>query len=257
MQDLSPTKWSAVRGKSPTKRELSAWTEKQWICFIQFCLVFIEHTDERTKDGTGWKMTFSRKKWREAEEFLDMPNHPFQEFLYRIDKFSDSPLNTEKKFFAKLSSMMKFCLGYLRHNPSLVSPTMRSLIEPNPRLNWCLVQTKIIDTAVGQVVVSRTDRPVGVVHDNESVASHEKRLFDASIRATDILTKLMENVDARSAELNKMPLKDVLMAIGRMSYVFSVGRQIKIGKGIFKQINIHAAGREELEQAMLSMNKDE
>lgn len=251
MKDLAPHKWTAVIGKSPTKRDLVSWDEGKWITFLQFLRFFIEGEGEESK----FKVT--KDSWLRAEGFLDMPDHPFQEFLYRVNKFSYDPVATPKKFYWKLSSMTKYALGYLRTNPSLVSSTMRDIIQPEPRLNWCLEQTKIVETAVGHVIVPRADRDVGFGRDNQDLIPHQKRLYDASIKATDLLTKLINEVDARPEELKKMPLKDILMAIGRMSYVFSVGRNIKVNKGVFKQINIHAAGREELEAALLKVNESE
>ena len=251
MKDLAPHKWVAVQGKSPTKRDLVSWDEAKWICFIQFLKVFIDGQGEESK----FKVT--KAKWHEAEGFLEMPDHPFQEFLYRVDKFTDDPTATEKKFYWKLASMMKYVLGYLRANPALISPTMRELIEPEPRLNWCLRQTKIVETAVGPVVAKDNVRDIGFGRDTQTLASQERRLYEVSVKATDLLEKLIDQVDARPEELRKMPLKDVLMAIGRMSYVFTVGKNIRVGKGVFKQININAASREELEAAMLQANKEE
>ena len=191
----------------------------------------------------------------EAEGFLEMPNHPFQEFMYRINRFSYDAGMNEKKFYFKLASMIKQTLQYIRENPSIVSPKMREAIEPEPRLAWCLKQTTIRNTAVGSVLVPNS-REIGMFGDNLPAVAHEQRLMEAAIKVTNLLSHLVDSVNARETELNKMPLRDVLNAIGRMAYVFSVGKQLKPSKNVLKQINIHTAGRDELEAAILAVNKD-
>lgn len=255
MNDLSPSKWSVVKGKNPTKRELAVWKEGQWITFLRFCEVFIEKTGDRTKDGTGVTIKVTDKKWREVEGFLDMPDHPFQEFLYRIDKFTDDPTATRNKFYYKLVTMTKIVLGYLRANPSIVTTTMREIIEPNPRLNWCLQTTKIVDTAVGAIVVPDKVERVGISHTNQEVASYEKNLADAVTKVTNLLVRIIESISPE--DLEKMSAKDKMMAVGRMSYVFTVGKSFRVNKGVFKQININSASRDQLESLMLEFNKNE
>ena len=249
------TKWRAVQGKNPTKRELVTWNEGQWICFLRFCELFIVKSDERTKDGSGVSLKVTDAKWREVEGFLDMPDHPFQEFLYRIDKFTYDPTATRMKFFWKLASMVKFVLGYLKTNPSIVTTKMREIIEPNPRFNWCLVQTKIVETAVGAIVVPDKEERVTNHPKNMDIVSYEQNLADAVTKTTNLLIRLVDSV--KPEELEKMPVKDRLMAIGRMSYLFSVGKHFKINSKIFNNININAASREELENAMLDFSKNE
>jgi hypothetical protein len=249
------TKWRAIIGKNPTKRELVTWDEGQWICFLRFCELFIVKSDERTKDGSGVSLKVTDAKWREVEGFLDMPDHPFQEFLYRIDKFTYDPTATRMKFFWRLSSMVKFVLGYLRQNPSIVTTKMREIIEPNPRFSWCLSQTKIVGTSVGAVVTPDKEERVTNHTTNMEVASYEKNLADAVLKTTNLLVRLVDSI--KPEEIEKMPVKDRLMAVGRMSYIFTVGKSFKVGKGIFKQININMAGREELEKAMLDFNSNE
>jgi hypothetical protein len=186
-----------------------------------------------------------------------MPDHPFQEFLYRINFFTFDPNASEKKFYFKLVSMMKFVLGYLRINPSIISDEMKKIIEPNPRLNWCLRQTKVVATGIEgvEVVVPDTKETTGIVHSNQHIANYEHQLQETMIKTVNLLNRLVETVAKK--DLNKMETKDLLLAIGRMSYVFSIGKQIRPNKTVFTQININKAGREELENAMLNFNKNE
>lgn len=64
-------------------------------------------------------------------------------------------------------------------------------------------------------------------------------------------------LDIPPEDIKKMSPKDRLMAAARMAPFLNMTKNFKPGKQIFKQINIHGAGREELEAAMLAMNKDE
>lgn len=249
---MADTKWKVVISKSPTKRELSAWTEKQWITFLRFCEFYIV-----TKEDGKVSISITKEKWAEGEEVLKMPDHPFHEFLYRINFFTFDSNASQKKFYFKLVSMMKFILGYLRVNPSLVSDEMKKIIEPNPRLNWCLKQTKVIETAIGDIVVpDKMDRVEGDKKgSNQNIASYEQQLQESMIKTTNLLDRLVG--EAAGRPLNKMETKDLLMAIGRMSWVFSAGRQMKPNQQIFNQINIHKSSREELESAILNFNKTE
>lgn len=249
------SKYRAVQGKNPSKRELVTWDEGQWICFLRFCEIFVSTSEKKTTDGSGVKFKVTEAKWREVEGFLDMPDHPFQEFLYRIDKFTYDPSANATKFYWKFLSMVKFVLGYLKSNPSIVTEKMREIIEPNPRFNWCLTQTKVVETIVGPMVVPDREERVGNHPTNMDIASYEKNLADAVTKTTNLLVRLVESV--KPEELEKMPVKDRLMAIGRMSYVFTVGKSFKVNKGVFKQINIHAADRDTLEAALLDFNKEE
>ncbi len=238
--------------KSPTKRELSSWTESQWITFLRFCEFYIV-----TKEDGKVSISITKEKWKHGEEFLKMPDHPFQEFLYRINFFTFDSNASEKKFYFKLVSMMKFVLGFLRVNPSIVSEEMKKIIEPNPRLNWCLKQTKIVETVAGEIVVpDKLDRVESDTKgNNQSIASYDQQLQESMIKTTNLLDRLVAQAAGR--DLSKMETKDLLLAIGRMSWVFSAGRQMKPNKMVFKQLNINKAGREELEKAMLDFNQDE
>jgi len=238
-------KWKYVEGKTPSKRELVDWTEQHWMSFLQFCMFFI------SGEGENQKLSVTKQRWRETEGLLAMPNHPFEEFLYRVNKFPTDPGASEKRFFGKFSSMMRFCLGYLKNNPSKVTPTMRKFIEPNQRLNWCLTQTKIVPTDLGVDVVTldpqdRSTQPF----QNQPVATYEKQLTDSMLKTANLLNLLVDSI--KPEEINKMPVKDRLAAIARMSYVYSIGKSFKPGKQIFKQLNIHAANREDLEKAVLA-----
>ncbi len=242
-------RWKVVEGKTPTSRELVVWTEGHWITFLQFLQNYIVQKDE------NWSISVTKARWHENEQFLTMPDHPFQEFLFRINQFSTDPMSSEKKFYYKLSSMMKFVLGYLKKNPSKITGKMKEIIEPNPRLNWCLTQTKIVTTGTGiDVVVPDHQQRVDPARPMQEIASYQQQMVEATIKVTNLLTQLIESV--KPDEIAKMPIKDRLMAIGRMSYVFTVGKNFKPGKLIFKQLNIHAAGREELEAAMMDFNKE-
>lgn len=243
-------KWQPVVGKSPTKRELANWTEAHYIHFLRFCEFFIHYTEKGEP-----KVSVTKERWHKAEDLLNMPDHPFHEFLYRINHFSIDPNSSEKKFYFKLISMMKFVLGYLRSNPALVGDEMKKIIEPNARFNWCLTQTRVVDTAVGPVVVPDSQMRVGEFHNNQPLATTEQNLLSAMNRAINLFNVVAESITPE--EIKKMAPKDKLLAMARMFPLFSVTKNFKPGKQIFKQINIHAAGREELESAMLAMNKDD
>lgn len=245
------TRWRAVTGKNPAKRDLAGWDEDHWITFLRFCLLFIV-TEEKKQ-----KIAVTEKSWREIEaELLSDPNDSRNEFLFRVNQFTFNKDASFRKFYAKLSSIIMFTLGYLRANPSLVSTKMRNIIEPNPRLNWCLSQTKVVETAVGEVVAPENTQDIGVYGTarTQTLPSVEKRLLDANIKLTDLFTKLIESIDAR--EFKKLTTKEKLAAVTQLRSVLAMNRGIKINAGVFKNININASSRQDLENALLDMSKN-
>lgn len=244
------SKWRAIQGKSPSRRDLATWQGKQFICFAQFCLFFVTYSE----DGLQSKVSVTKEKWRQAEEFLGMPDHPFQEFLYRINHFTFDPNASEKKFYYKLISMMKHILGYVRSNPGIISDEFRTLVEPHPRLNWCLQQTRVVETAVGPVLAPDKMQKVGDMHSMQSVASIEQRLSEVLSKGISTFELLLSSISAD--DIKKMTTKDKLLAAARLHPFFTFAKGFKPGKQVFKQINIHAASREDLEKAILAVNKE-
>lgn len=247
---MSQVTWKVVAGVSLNKRTLSEWGEKQYVTFLRFCEFFIV-----VKNGVQ-TLAITKERWRESEEFLK-DDHPYQEFLYRINLFSFDKGATEKKFAYKLMNMMRVVLGYLRENPALITPTLKEIIEPNPRFNWCLKQTKIVTTKSGfDVVVPDNAEPLGEGRGPVgSVATHQQKLIESMNRVTNVMDMLANSITPE--EIKKMSAKDRLAALARMSFVFGLSKSVKPSKNIFKQIKIQVAGREELEEAMLIANRDE
>lgn len=236
------SKWKIVQGKIPTKRELADWKPDHYIHFLRFC----EHFIVQKEDG-HLIVSVTKERWRSAEQILAMPDHPFQEFLYRINRFTFQPDASEKKFNFKFGSMMRFVLGYLRDNPILISDEMRKIIEPNEKLNWCLKTTTITQTPMGPIL---TPNEMG-----GSIAPLEQRLMESVNKAINLFDLLTGSIDAE--ELKKMSVKDKLAAVARLAPFLNSAKNFKPGKQIFKQINIHTSDRETLESALLAVAKDD
>lgn len=244
---VAESKFKVLAGKTPTKSELASWEEGRYVIFLRFCEIFI------SDKGGELKLGVTKQKWHEVESFLEDGDHPFNEFLYRINFFSFQPQASEKRFYFKLIRLMQTILGYLKDNPSLITPRLKDIIEPNPKFNWCLTTTKVIDTALGPVVVPNKEG-IDPRYAN-TPAPYEARLIDAMTQATDLISKLAGSIT--DEDIKKMSSKDKLLAFARLLPVFNLSKTIKPGKTVFKQINIHAADRETLEAGLLAFNKDE
>lgn len=245
-------KWSAVEDKFPSKRELASWDEGHWISLLRFYEVFIRIKEETNEHY----MSVSKEKWIEAEGFLKMPDHPFHEYLYRINRFTFSPGASEKKFFYKMSAMMRATLGYLRENPARITEKMRGIIEREPRFAWCLKQTKVVDVGAGfNIVVPDKDMPGVDGTRTQDLATFEQQLTEAIMKTTNLVVSIVESISVE--DLKKMATDKKLSAIAKLVPLLKIGQGFRPGTQVFKQINVHNADRETLEKAMLEFSKAE
>lgn len=231
--------WQPVKGKLFTPRDLANFTEERYITFLQFCVQFMVPSEE------GPKYSNTKDLWLKSEEIMLMPDHPFEEYLWRINFFSTNKDASYRKFFAKLLVMMNTTLKYIQRNPSVVTDEMRKIIEMYPRFEWALKQTAIVPTQMGtEVMVQKS-----------GVASFDEQLYNAGVKTVNMLERLVDSISDR--DIKNMKSRDKMIAIGRLGYVFQIAKSLKPNRQIFQQINIHGADRDTLEKALLGMNKEE
>lgn len=185
-----------------------------------------------------------------------MPDHPFHEFLYRINFFTFDKGATRKRFHFKLLNFMRVVLTYIQANPSMVTDAMRGVMVTTQKFEWALYQTKKVETAVGIETVV----PNVVVDEKTATVITPATLDHQMQEATRSVLNMVKRLSSRpitEAELRAMSPKERITAVAKLIPIFTVGRNLKPGKQVFKQINIHGAGREELEGALLAFNKNE
>lgn len=229
--------WKSVKGKFFSQTELANMTEARRITFLRFCEQFMIPS----KDGPKYSNT--KELWLDAERIMDMPDHPFQEYLWRINFFSTDKDASYRKFFAKLLTLMNTILKYLQINPSLITDDMRKIMEIYPRFSWALTQTAIVPTINGgEVVVQKS-----------GTAPFEQRLYEVGLKTVNMLERLVDSISEK--DLKEMKGRDKLIAIGRMGYIFTVAKNLKPNKQVYKQFNFVNASAEDLEKVLLQ--KDE
>ncbi len=232
----------------PSKRDLSEWTDKKFIFFLNFLLFFLLKSDKTER------FSAPRVKRIEAEHFLETPNHPYQEFLYRINQFTFDPNSSDRKFMFKFQTLYRAVLYYLRANPALITAEMKKLMESTPRLKWAMSNTKVITSELGvDVVVADTKDNSSIVSKEMTVPSLEKRMLDALLKTVNVYEMLSTSLTQR--EIKQMDAKDKLMALARFSPLFNMVKSFRPNVTLFKNLNVHVANKDDLEQQMLDYAK--
>ncbi|MGC9602253.1 MAG: hypothetical protein ABSE76_00710 [Minisyncoccia bacterium] len=212
-----------LRGKLPTRQELSGWDEAKYLAFLQFCQLFI------TQTPTGSVIRVTKERWQETHS---LPLESHQEFFYRIDCSPEDPAATERAFYHRLANMMKGVLGYLRLHPETITPAMREIIEPNQRFKWCLATRTPVPVII--------PRPV----------SFDDKLAEAADKVTDLFIRLVDSISQE--DLDQMSPKERVLAASRMQYVFDLKKHLRTYPGSFRHINTQTASIRELEAEVLS-----
>ena len=231
--------YKTVKNKNFRSTELAQWGEKQYITFLRFVEQFMVPSEE------GPKYSGINDLWRKAEEVMLMPDHPFQEYLWRIDRFTSGKDTSYRKFFKKVNDLMQTVLKFIQNNPAVVTDEMRKILEMYPRFAWSLKQSAIVETTMGFPVVAP----------QAALASFDQRLYNAGVKTVDLLEKLVDSISDR--DLKTMKARDKMIAIGRMGYIFNIAKSLKPNTKIFNTININGASREELEASLLRNARDE
>jgi hypothetical protein len=222
-------------------KELGHFTSAHWIYFLNFSSLLIG-TDSKGDEA----FTVTKEKIAQIEEYMKIPQHPYQEFLYRIDRFSDS--YTPRDFYVRFQTMVRMLLTYLKRNPSSVSPEMKEIMEQYPeRLGWALKQYEVVTLENGDEVVERNvDTPDGPI----KVTSIQEKMQNSLLQIADIMETLSSSFT--KTELKSLDVKEKIAALSKLSYIFDVAKKGKVGS--VTQINFNAPTKD-LEKQMLDMVK--
>jgi hypothetical protein len=210
-----------IAGKIPTRQIVDGWSEDKHLSFLAFCRLFIATND---KGETAWRVTSEARATAEAAT-----DPSYKEFLERI-QLSEGE-TTDKKFYHRLQTMVRLVLGYLRLNPSTITPQMREVLEGNKPLSWAL-----------------TSKPAPLVVTRPSTVSPGVQMSYLHQQVLDLAQKFIESITPE--EIAKMKTKDRLAAFTSLQRSF--GAKIKDSRtSVFAHLKIEQASREELERAML------
>lgn len=207
----------------PNRIELSEWSEEQYLAFLNFCRHFIEDDPK----GATWRVTVEKRK-------TALSHTDWREFLDRLTPPPVKMTTGDRQFYYRLVAMVRLVLGYLRLNQERITLRMREVIEPSPRLNWCLA----IKQASSEIV---TVRPYPT-NPQEQIASTLDKVANLCYRLADSITP---------KDIAKMSPKDRVLALGRLQFVYGASQRTKRPTSVFRQIDIEHASIRELEEIVL------
>jgi hypothetical protein len=233
----------AVMGKNPTPVEMATWSHDKWMDFLRFTAIFI---GKDKKEEESFKFTDENRK--QADDFLKIPNHPFHEWIYRVNKWPEEDSNSDFRF--KFQSITRVVLGYLKAHPSIIDSNMRVLISAYPkRLGWVLSQYTTAQTRAGELLTrdTSTDNSVPV-----ALPSIQTKLMNSLVLMADIYERIAASVSDK--DIPKMLLSEKLKALKDLSFVFSTASK-KQQTNHLTQININTKDAKGAEEAMMSYIK--
>lgn len=242
--------YSIIEGKYPTWKELSEWSENHWITFLTFADFFIViHPNSES-----W--TINMAKIEEMETYLDIPNHPYHEFIFRVGQWKK--VTTPIKFKKKLQGMTNHSLRFFKNHPAAVSEAIKLQIERHPTtMAWCLKQFDTKETAAGEIVTrDNTVATLGTTR-NVSLPSLQAQIMTATLKIADLVSTIAGSIS--DSQLRSMDTDDKLKHLARLVPILTQIGKAKMGGNSFTQINLNG-GVKDLEQEMLAYvtqsNKD-
>lgn len=233
-----------VMGKVPTAVEMASWSHDQWMDFLRFTALFIERDIE--KDIETFKFTDDKRNT--LNDFLAIPSHPFQELIYRIDRWPGEHSNADYRF--KFQAMVRVVLTYLKQHPSLIDPNMKVIIDSYPkRLGWVLAQYKTIQTHAGEMTVrdDSTDTQSTV-----TMPSIQTKMMNSLIKVADIYENIAASI--KDKDVKDMKLTEKLKALKDLSFVFATTSK-KQATNHLTMINIGGKNAKAVEEGMMDYIK--
>lgn len=248
MNKFAKSKFKVVQGELPRVIDFQSWDDTKIYKLVKFIDFFTE----------GEKMNFSYEKRKEME-MIDDPY--FEEFMVRIDSPSWTEIRKDK-FKMRFLTMMRTFLGFLKRNPHLISEDIYIVLSKSPRMDWAkqafeskvtkigaeivgLHTEETCDTGIKNVSPNQTNPQPAEVYYNQAVLSLASSLKD-----------LVKGIN--KTEMKNMKVEDKLRIAGNLITVLQKNFQgYKPNVMVFKQLNIHKATREELEQSFTEYNENQ
>lgn len=244
---LSP--FRAVRGQNWRKRDVQEWNEKYYLHFFDAV-----HRFTVLKGLTSVIKITSEGLMKLEQDAFSGQNPFLEELVIRMDQLTTHPNSSPRTFFLKFSSSIRLVGAYIREHPSVVTEGMKESMEKNPRLSWMLTHYVKKETKIGVplVVESHLDNLQGK-HEVMKNPDPQLKFMESMAKASDLTHRLLSSVKA--GDIKNMTAKDrASLGFAGLKLLTSL-RSFKPNIGVFNQINIKAANRDELEEAMLDLNK--
>lgn len=242
------TAYRAVRGSLPARRDVAVWEEKKFLDLFDFINHFIE------PNRGSVSVIVTKEKWAAAEKVLELPYHPWQELLYRIDRLTKDTRFNSGSIYIRIAALNRAVLGYLKNNPAAVTEDMRKVIEPNPRLNWCLRHFNDTTTKIGAEVVMPNNTDATGTHPVPiKTRSPDRIMLEGQMHVFNLFELIAGSIKAK--DIKDMDARDKIAALQKLSFIFSVSSKFKANSQTFINLNVNAAKREDLEKALLDFGK--
>lgn len=196
--------------------DIETFDSQKILEFIRFCNLFM-----KGKVGNE-RFSCPPALVKSAFKFVDMPAHPFSEFVKSIPATESDPA----KFRYWLEKYMKQVLDILAENPSMITPELQGYLERNPNYKWVLqsIDTAIVDPA--------------------------KVVADSLIKTVALLSDIANSI--KKTDLRKLDTKEKIGAIKQLSFVYDLLKKYnRPSSVVFNQINVNNAKPEDLEGALL------
>jgi hypothetical protein len=218
----------------------------RWLEFLRYLEFFLGGEGE----NEVYRTTIDRMK--AMEENLQIPSHPFHEFIYRLNLFSDT--HTPRQFYYKLAQFARNGLTYLKKHPSLISTDLKEIIEKHPaRMGWCLGQYKTETMPNGTEVVQRDNQIVdGFKKSSAALPSIQTKMMTNLFTVADLYERIAGSI--KDTDIKKMTVGDKLKALGNLAFIFQAASK-KGPTNHFTQINLGGDVRELEKQSLAFVKK--
>lgn len=248
MTDLNP--YRAIIGDFPSKQDYAEWSSDKWLDFIRYVEFHLaSKVNPRKRNETVERFVVTNVLMKEIESFLNVPNHPWLEFIWRANMFI-SEGTTTGKYQMRIQVFCRNSLTWLKYNPTRISEEMEKVLVTHERMRWCIKQYYLKETDRGPIVQRDTLIPDG---NKANLPSVQQKMADSLIKVVDLYQDLVASI--KKSHLDKgLTVKDKLNALPKLVDAIVKMSSRKTAANHFTQINIHGNARD-MEQTMLDYVK--
>lgn len=239
-------RYVAIERQSLKYSDLEKWDSQRFVQAFKFLDCFYKPVVVKKK--TEWKLQVENDiiialEYRVKENAED----EFIEFIYRIGEWSE-PYNPHlsRQFNIRLSVMVGVIRKYITKFPHVLTNVVKEYIDGKPQYAWAFEERgKIEDKTdvAGELLTIDLTKDI-------SVATAQRMMIEAMVRVANIYNALASSI--KMEDLQKLPIKDKIDAIKKLSYVHEATKGFKPTKLVINNINPKSAGKEELEHAALN-----
>lgn len=238
----------AIKGDLPKKKDIPNWSQEKLYAFVRFVSFFVE----------GDKFNVKRDRIQAAEIRADSEEY-WNEFLSRIDvPGSSAKINA---FSLKLMSTTRTVLSWLKDNPHAVTEDMERVMNETKRMSWALYPMRDKVTKMGGEIITldtreETDPQLANRTPGNAPRTPEAQFHNSLKKMTSLLENLVGSVNTK--DLKNINVEKKIKLITTLT---STLQKQMSGKNpnavIFKQLNIHQASKEDLENAFVDYGKSQ